>query len=52
MDIKQSAADHAALRTAVRSRAVIVVALGCLLAVLGVSVAHFGDQAIHAMTAA
>ena len=53
MDIKQIAADHsAAPRTAVRSRAVIVVALGCLLAVLGVSLAHFGNQAIHAMTAA
>ena len=52
MDIKQIAADHSALRTAVRSRAVIVVALGCLLAVLGVSLAHFGNQAIHAMTAA
>jgi cellulose synthase (UDP-forming) len=52
MDIKQIAAENSALRTAVRSRAVIMVALGCLLAVLGVSVAHFGDQAIHAMTAA
>ena len=52
MDIKQAAAEHRALRTAVRSRALIVLALAALLAVLGVSVAHFGHQAVHAMTAA
>jgi cellulose synthase (UDP-forming) len=51
MDIKQIAADHSALRTAVRSRAVIVVALGCLVALLGLSMVHFGGQAIHSMAA-
>lgn len=51
MDIKQIAAEHSALRTALRSRAVIVVALACLVGVLAVSVGHFGHQAIHAMTA-
>jgi len=52
MDIKQNSADHNALRTAVRSRAVIVVALAGLVAVLGLSVAQFGHQAILAMTTA
>jgi len=52
MDIKQIATDRSALRTAVRSRALIVLALAGLVAVLGVSVAHFGHQAVHSMTAA
>lgn len=52
MDIKQIATQHSALRTALRSRAVIVVALACLVGVLGVSVGHFGHEAIHAMTVA
>ena len=52
MDIKQIAAEHTALRTALRSRALIVLAFACLVALLGVSVAHFGHQAIHAMTTA
>jgi hypothetical protein len=52
MDIKQIAAEDSALRTAVRSRAVVVLALACLVALFGLSVAHFGHQAVHAMTAA
>jgi hypothetical protein len=52
MDIRQIATEHRALRIAVRSRAVIVLALVCLFGLLGVSVAHFGHEAIHAMTAA
>jgi cellulose synthase (UDP-forming) len=52
MDIKQIAAEPSALRTAMRSRVLIVLALAGLVAVLGVSVAHFGHQAVHAMTAA
>ena len=52
MDIKQLASEHSALRSVLRSRAVIVVALACVVGVLGVSVGHFGYQAIHAMTAA
>ncbi len=41
-----------AAHAAVRSRALIVLALVGLVVVLGVSVAHFGHQAVHAMTAA
>ena len=52
MDIKQTAADRSALRTTVRSRALIVLVLAGLVAVLGVSVAHFAHQAVQAMTAA
>jgi cellulose synthase (UDP-forming) len=52
MDIRQIAAEHRALRTALRSRAVIVLALACLVGVLAVSVGHFGHPAIHAMRAA
>ena len=52
MDIKQIVADDSAVRTAVRSRAVVVLALACLVALFGLSVAHFGHQAVHAMTAA
>jgi len=52
MDIKQSAANRSALRTAVRSRAVIVLALACLIGLLALSVAHFGHEAIHAMAMA
>ena len=52
MDIKQIAAEDSALRNALRSRAVVVLALACLVALLGLSVAHFGHQAVHAMTAA
>jgi hypothetical protein len=52
MDIKQTATDSRALRRAMRSRGAIVLALVILVAVLGVSVAHFGHQAVHAMTAA
>jgi cellulose synthase (UDP-forming) len=52
MDIKQIAGEHSALRAALRSRAVVLVALACLIGVLGLSVALFGHQAIHAMTAA
>ncbi|MBV9802332.1 MAG: glycosyltransferase [Solirubrobacterales bacterium] len=52
MDIKQIAAEHRAPRIALRSRVVIVLALACLVALLGVSVGHFGHQALHAMTAA
>jgi cellulose synthase (UDP-forming) len=50
MEIKQIAAEHTALRSAVRSRAVIVLALACVVALFGVSVAQFGHQAIHAIT--
>jgi cellulose synthase (UDP-forming) len=52
MDIRQIAAEDSALRTAVRSRAVVVLALAGLVALFGLSVAHFGHQAVHAMTAA
>jgi cellulose synthase (UDP-forming) len=52
MDIKQIATSRSALRAAMRSRGVIVVALACLVVVIGFSVAHFGHQAIHAMTVA
>jgi cellulose synthase (UDP-forming) len=52
MDIKQIATDRSALRTAVRSRAAIVLALAFLIALLGVSVAHFGHQAVQAMATA
>ena len=52
MDIRQIATDRSALRSAMRSRAAIVLALGCLIAVLGVSVAHFGHAAVHAIAAA
>ena len=52
MDIKQIAAEHSAPWTALRSRAVIVLALVCLVALLGVSMAQFGHQAMHAMTTA
>ncbi len=52
MDIKQIATSRSALRTALRSRGVVVIALGCLVVLLGVSVAHFGHQAVHAMTVA
>jgi hypothetical protein len=53
MDIKQIAATGPrALRAAMRSRAAIVLALACLVVVLGVSVAHFGHEAVHAMTTA
>jgi hypothetical protein len=50
MDIKQTATSRSTLRTAVRARGAIVFALACLVVVLGVSVAHFGSQAVHAMT--
>ena len=52
MDIKQIATSRSALRSAMRSRWVVVFALACLVVVLGVSVAHFGHQAVHAMTMA
>ena len=52
MDIKQIATSRSALRSAMRSRGVIVFALACLVAVLGVSVAEFGHQAVHAMARA
>jgi cellulose synthase (UDP-forming) len=52
MDIKQIAAGPSALRTAMRPRVLIVLALAGLVAILGVSVGHFGHQAVHAMTAA
>ena len=52
MDIKQIAAEHSALRTAMRSRAVVVLVLAGLVVLLGISMAHFGHQAVHAMTAA
>jgi cellulose synthase (UDP-forming) len=52
MDIKQIATSPSALRSAMRSRWLIVFALACLVVVLGVSVAHFGHQAVHAMTMA
>ena len=52
MDIKQIAAEDSAPRTAVRSRAVVVLALVCLVALFGLSVAQFGHQAVHSMTAA
>lgn len=52
MDIKQIATDRSALRSAMRSRAAIVVALGLLIALLGVSVAQFGHDAVHAMATA
>jgi cellulose synthase (UDP-forming) len=52
MDIKQAATRHRALWSALRSRAVIVFAFACLVALLSVSVVHFGHQALHAMTAA
>ena len=50
MDIKQIATSRRALLTAVRSHGVIVFALACLVVLLGVSFAHFGHQAVHAMT--
>jgi hypothetical protein len=50
MDIRQNAAERRALWIAVRARVGIVLALVWLLAVLGVSVAQFGHQAVHAMT--
>jgi hypothetical protein len=52
MDIKQIATDRSALRAAMRSRAAIVLALAGLVVLLGVSVADFGHQAVHAMTTA
>jgi hypothetical protein len=35
-----------------RSRAVVVLVLAGLVVLLGISMAHFGHQAVHAMTAA
>ena len=52
MDIKQIATSRSALRSALRSRGVILFALACLVVVLGVTVAQFGHQAVHAMTMA
>ena len=52
MDIRQVAAERGAPRRAVRSRAVVVLGLACVLALLALSMAHFGHQAVHAMTAA
>lgn len=52
MDIKQIAAEHSAVLTAIRARAGIVLSLLVLLALLSVSVATFGHEAVHAMTTA
>jgi cellulose synthase (UDP-forming) len=52
MDIKQIAARHGASLATLRGRAGIVLALVCLLALLTVSVAAFGHQAVHAMNTA
>ncbi|HWE10835.1 MAG TPA: glycosyltransferase family 2 protein [Solirubrobacteraceae bacterium] len=52
MDIKQVAARQGASLATLRGRAGIVVALICLVALLTVSVADFGHQALHAMSTA
>lgn len=52
MDIKQSAAAHSALAAALRARAGIILALVCLLAVLGVTLAQFGHEAVQAILTA
>jgi cellulose synthase (UDP-forming) len=52
MDIKQLAAGRKALRSAMRSRGVIVLALAGVVIALGISVAHFGPDTVHAITAA
>jgi cellulose synthase (UDP-forming) len=49
MDIRQTATSRRALRAAVRSRGVIVLALACLVILLGVSIAQFGHEAVHAV---
>jgi cellulose synthase (UDP-forming) len=51
MDIKQIAARHGVSAAIFRGRTVIVLALICLVALLTVSWAEFGHQAIHAMRA-
>jgi len=49
MDIKQIASLHRALPAALRARAGILVALCAVLALLALSVANFGHDALHAM---
>ena len=49
MDIKQIAVAQRALTAGLRARAGMLLALACLAGLLGLSVAAFGHEAIHAM---
>jgi hypothetical protein len=52
LDLRQHLADHPGPLAALRGRGAILIGLVCLVALVTVSLADFGHQAIHALTTA